>query len=138
MIPAQNDAKERRKSTTPDKYSTEFDILQSSPTGVSCRHMSIGEPYENMSTPCAYDRVNGVNCCQIAVKLQRILSFSSATEPTHSDRSNRGKKNSAEQCGEMNAVERHGGTTEQDDIAGRRLESVKKRKTSRSRSRRKS
>jgi len=46
MIPVQNDAQEQRKRTTPDKYSAEFDILQSSPTGVSYQiptHTSIPE-----------------------------------------------------------------------------------------------
>ena len=78
---------------------------------MSCCHILIGEPHEDMSTPCAYDRVNGVNCSQIPVKFQRIPIFPSATEPTHSP--------SARTCGKRtqrnNTMEQHDGTTGQED-----------------------
>jgi len=34
--------------------------------------MPIGDPHENMSTPCAYDGVNGVNCSQIPVNIPEL------------------------------------------------------------------
>ena len=76
MIPVQNDAQEQRKRTTyrnhvkephlesvncnrdgPDKYSADFDILQSSPTGVSCQIPAHTNIPERDRTTYANDRM---------------------------------------------------------------------------------
>jgi len=57
MIPPENDSKEPRKRTTPDKYSAEFKILQSSPTGLSCQIPAHTNIPERDGTTYANDRM---------------------------------------------------------------------------------